>query len=331
MTIRIWIVLVCMFAMTVFGVVAQEPPAKTEAQKDAKKENQPLRSLVFLRASKLEMTEKTVVAALQKTFPKRKINTEENADITVAATELATICTLEKEKITLLINSFPKPYVEDTQKMAKEVERITGDKELAAAMSSHKAWFSVDILGGEVNEQNSESQYELLSRVIASFHDSDTTLLFFPEKDKLYAANAATLKLLRRGKGLDLTKDAVINIEKEDADLKEAVEKARKQWGDFTKAYAANTGENHSVKFKFVDKKNNSEFMWVEVTSIEDGLVYGKLANVPNYLTNIKEGDVVKRPASEIEDWLYIDNKKMIGGFSIEVLQNRQKKRSPEK
>ena len=56
-----------------------------------------------------------------------------------------------------------------------------------------------------------------------------------------------------------------------------------------------------------------------------------ELANVPNFLTNIKEGDIVKRSVKEIEDWFYIDDKKMIGGYSINVLQDRQKKRTAEK
>ena len=139
------------------------------------------------------------------------------------------------------------------------------------------------------------------------------------------------MKLIKQGKALNLANDGVINIENDDADLKAAVDKARKTWDDFEKAFEEKTGKSHSVKFKFSDKKSESEFMWVSVDKIEDGMIVGKLANVPNFLTNIKEGDIVKRSVKEIEDWFYIDDKKMIGGFSITVLQNRQKKRSTEK
>ena len=325
-------VLVLTFA---FSIAEDAKPKKAETAQDqkaaTKDDDKPLRSLVLLRKTHYAMDEAKVVAAIKKAFPKYKIGTEKTDDVMVAATELATICTFEKEELTLLINSRTTPYTTDSEKMAKEIVRKTGDKELGQAMRDHEAWFSVDILGGEPDEKNEEKQYELLSKVTAQFHDKNCTILYFPEKNKLYAANAATLKLMKQGKALNLANDGVINIENDDADLKAAIEKALKTWGDFEKAFEKKTGVNHSVKFKFNDKKSESEFMWVSVDKIEDGMIVGKLANVPNFLTNIKEGDVVKRSAKEIEDWFYIEDKKMIGGYSIKVLQDRQKKRSTEK
>jgi uncharacterized protein YegJ (DUF2314 family) len=302
--------------LTLAPLAAADEP-KPAPKKDGEK---PLRSLVFLRSKPLKMTEATVIAALKVAFPKRTVGTEKTDDITVAATGIATICTLDQEKVTLLINSFPKPYVPDRAAMAKEVLRLTDDKAMAAAMEDHEAWFSVDILGEELTPKNEAAHYELLSKVIAPFHDKDATLLFFPEKNRLFAANEATLQSLVAGKALDLSKD-----------LKAAVQTARKRWKEFEKAYTDGTGANHSVKFKFTDGKNGSEFMWVSVDKLDGDTVVGKLANVPNFLTNVKEGDVVKRPAKEIEDWLYVDDKKMVGGFSIRVLEDRQKKRKGDK
>ena len=318
--------------LLVFGLgfaalsLADEP--KEAPKKDADK---PIRSLVFFRTKPFELKEDKIVAALKTVFPKRTIGSDEESDITVVATETSAICTLKKEKLTLLINAFPKPYVEDLDALGKQVLKLTGDETLAGAAKDHEAWFSVDILGDDLTAENEEAHYELLSKVIAPFYDKRTTLLYYPEKNKLFAANAATLKSLKAGRALGLSKDGVIQIEKEDAELKAAVETARKRWKEFEKAFAAGTGVNHSVKFKFSDKKNGSEFMWVSVDKIDGDTVVGKLSNVPNFLTNVKEGDIVKRPSSEIEDWLYIEDKKMVGGFSIQVLQDRQKKRADDK
>ncbi len=320
-------------ALLVFGLgfaalsMADEPK-KDSPKKDADK---PIRALVFFRTKPFELKEDKLVAAFKTVFPKRTIGSEEESDITVVCTETSAICTLKKEKLTLLINSFPKPYVEDRDALAKQVLKLTGDETQAAAAKDHEAWFSVDILGEDLTAENEEAHYDLLSKVIAPFHDKQTTLLYYPEKNKLFAANAATLKSLKAGRALGLSKDGVIQIEKEDAELKAAVETARKRWKEFEKAFAAGTGVNHSVKFKFTDKTKQSEFMWVSVDKIDGGTVVGKLSNVPNFLTDVKEGDIIKRPNSEIEDWLYIEDKKMVGGFSIQVLQDRQKKRADDK
>ena len=314
-----------------FGLAAlsmADEPKKNSPMKD---DDKPIRSLVFFRTKPFELKEDKIVAAFKKVFPKRAIGSEEESDITVVTTETSAICTLKKEKVTLLINSYPKPYVEDRDALAKQVLKLTGDKALSGAAKDHEAWFSVDILGDDLTAENEEAHYQLLSKVIAPFHDQQTTLLYFPEKNKLFAANAATLKSLKAGLALRLSKDGVIQIENEDADLKQAVETARKQWKEFEKAFAAGTGENHSVKFKFSDKAKGSEFMWIALEKIDGDTVIGKLANVPNFLANIKEGDIVKRPSSEIEDWMYIKDKKMVGGFSIQVLQDRQKKRAEDK
>jgi uncharacterized protein YegJ (DUF2314 family) len=296
-----------------------------------KADDKPLRSLVFLRTTGLELTDANVTAAFQKAFPKLKVGTDDTDDVVVVVTKVSAFCTLKKGKLTLLVNSFPSPYVKDRDDLGERVLKLTEDKAMAAAAKEHEAWLSVDILGDDITEKNEEAHYEVLSKVAAAFHDKSSTVLFYPEHNRMRSANAAAVKSLKAGKGLELAKDGVIGIDGGDADLKAAVETARKSWKDFEKAFAAGTGENHSVKFKFTDKKNGSEFMWVKVEKIDGDTVVGKLANVPNFLTNIKEGDVVKRPAAEIEDWLYVDGKKMVGGFSIEVLQKRQQKRTEDK
>ncbi len=321
-------IVLLLFGLWIAPLSMADEPKTASPKKDG---NTPIRSLVFLRTKPLEMKEEMIVAAFKTVFPKRVVGSKEESDISVVSTEISSVCVLKKEMVTLLINSFPRPYVEDRDALAKQVLKLTGDEKLSGAAKDHEAWFSVDILGDDLTAENEAAHYELLSKVIAPFYDKATTILYFPEKSKLFAANAATLKSLKAGGALGLAKDGAINIENDDADLKEAVETARKRWKEFEKAFAAGTGVNHSVKFKFSDKANGNEFMWVAVTKIDGDTVVGKLASVPNFLTNIKEGDTVKRPRAEIEDWLYVEDKKMVGGFSIQVLQNRQKKRTEDK
>jgi uncharacterized protein YegJ (DUF2314 family) len=121
----------------------------------------------------------------------------------------------------------------------------------------------------------------------------------------------------------------VLNSADDDPKMKAAVQEARKSWTQFEKAFtkrAANT-ESFNVKFPF-PAKDRQEFMWVEVTSIKDNMVIGKLGNDPVWATNLKIGDEVTMRISELADWMYLQDGEMVGGFSVKVLLEKSKSQS---
>ena len=64
-----------------------------------------------------------------------------------------------------------------------------------------------------------------------------------------------------------------------------------------------------------------TEFMWISNISFDGITVKGVLNNEPNVLTNIKLGDVVEVPVAEICDWMFSTNRKVYGGFTIQVIR----------
>jgi uncharacterized protein YegJ (DUF2314 family) len=69
-------------------------------------------------------------------------------------------------------------------------------------------------------------------------------------------------------------------------------------------------GYTFLVMFRFheIRKRGGTTYggedMLVEVQSIKNGRVYGRLANKPEVMKSIKRGDSVSRPESEIKNWI---------------------------
>ena len=70
--------------------------------------------------------------------------------------------------------------------------------------------------------------------------------------------------------------------------------------------------------------------MWVEVTGMEQGIIYGKLGNDPVDLKKVRLGSRVRVKAGEIADWVFTHGNEMVGGFSVALLIDQQQDRRDE-
>ena len=64
------------------------------------------------------------------------------------------------------------------------------------------------------------------------------------------------------------------------------------------------------------------EHMWINNIYFDGEMVEGVLLNTPNELTNVKNGDRVEIPLSQVSDWLFSTRDKTYGGFTIQVLRS---------
>jgi uncharacterized protein YegJ (DUF2314 family) len=68
------------------------------------------------------------------------------------------------------------------------------------------------------------------------------------------------------------------------------------------------------------------EYMWVLVTSFEDGEFRGTLDSTPRVLkSSMKAGQQVSVAKDDIYDWIYLDSGQQQGGFSIQFLEDKVK------
>jgi uncharacterized protein YegJ (DUF2314 family) len=116
----------------------------------------------------------------------------------------------------------------------------------------------------------------------------------------------------------------VVLVEENDKEMNAAMDKARKSVEDFVKAFqkADKSRSGFAVKIAIKDGKQVEHF-WVGITKFDGMQFEGTINNEPALVKTIKEGEKVKVEKARVEDWMYIENKKLVGGYTVRVLRNR--------
>lgn len=115
---------------------------------------------------------------------------------------------------------------------------------------------------------------------------------------------------------------AIYNVTNEDKDMNAAIEKANQTLADFNKALSNPKAEAQALKVQFPYSDGN-EHMWVGNIEFKDGKYSGILNNDPEYVTEYKSGDKIEIDPSKISDWMYLENGKLFGGYTIRVLRDQ--------
>jgi uncharacterized protein YegJ (DUF2314 family) len=114
----------------------------------------------------------------------------------------------------------------------------------------------------------------------------------------------------------------IYNVESDDKEMTEAIKKANQTLTDFNSALLDSTIEVKSLKVRF-DTPKGIEHIWISNIKYDNGKYSGILDNLPEYVTENKIGDKIDVDTTKISDWMYIQNGKLIGGFTIKLLRNR--------
>src|SRR5262249_31192261 len=77
----------------------------------------------------------------------------------------------------------------------------------------------------------------------------------------------------------------------------------------------------YAVKVRFTDGAK-AEHMWISKVTFAGDKFHGTLDNMPGTVTNVKLGQVVSISKSEIGDWMYIENGKLVGGYTLRAIRN---------
>ena len=115
----------------------------------------------------------------------------------------------------------------------------------------------------------------------------------------------------------------------DDAAMNEAIAKAKATSDDFVRALNAGRPgtKNFFVKKPYPTPSGEVEHMWIEITDEHDGVLQGIVANEAEETREVKMGQNVSLKITEISDWKYQDEKKLVGGYTIRYFLDRM---SPE-
>lgn len=204
------------------------------------------------------------------------------------------------------------------------------------AIGQHRAWISVDLLGSalDMTPDCLKEAYRMIGRLLAEIADDNTLAVLDPEKGWLRPYDPEIEAKLRSDDPQEAFRELyyspVITVPSDDPAMIQAVEECRARFPEFVTAFEARDTADKEVPFMIkapFTENDNTEFMWVEVTAIENDKIYGTLANEPANLPRWKEGDRVTVPVAELNDFLFMQNNEPVGGFTLKVIADRTKQK----
>ena len=234
-----------------------------------------------------------------------------------------------------IIHNVDEPYFTDSDKLAAELKDAT----LAGAIRKHHAWLSVDWLEKD-DKADLRKVYQHIGQIVAQFVGKDTLAVYSPDTDQFHANDVSLLEHLKSPDPLQdlipaglVAADAKITINDDDPLLIAAQAEARLGWKDFVQAFKERTKDQYFAVKGRVLEGDNGEYLWIQVSEIDDHFVHGKLDNDPEQLKKVVRGAELHIPVADVDDWLYTvgsGKEEINGGFTLrlfdQIAQARLKK-----
>jgi uncharacterized protein YegJ (DUF2314 family) len=120
------------------------------------------------------------------------------------------------------------------------------------------------------------------------------------------------------------TMPPVTFVEDDDPAMKAAIEKAQASLGDFVRALGSpkSSQTGFSIKTPISDGKN-TEHMWLNPVTFDGKKYHGTVNNQPDKVTGVKLGSKRSVEPQQVTDWMYLENKKLVGGYTIRVVREK--------
>jgi uncharacterized protein YegJ (DUF2314 family) len=112
-------------------------------------------------------------------------------------------------------------------------------------------------------------------------------------------------------------------VEGDDPQMTAAINQARATVDQFIAALKNPTDvqADFSVKLPVVDG-DQVEHMWLSDVRYADGRFTGQIANEPLEISTVALGDDAEVAADQISDWMYVDDGRLMGGYTIRRLRD---------
>ncbi len=124
--------------------------------------------------------------------------------------------------------------------------------------------------------------------------------------------------------GQVLKEDQVISVPDSDRAMGQAIQRARATLPHFFKLLTGAHGKKHGFGLKSAIRDGDAvEHMWLLDPKQVNGEWTGVIDNVPRTVSSVKMGLRYAIPHGSISDWMYMENGKLYGGYTIRVLAER--------
>jgi len=113
----------------------------------------------------------------------------------------------------------------------------------------------------------------------------------------------------------------VFDIGQHHSAMKRAVHQARRTVGVFIQALQHPGAGQHDFEVKKPFRQGDTvEHLWLSQVSFKGNRFHGYVDNRPRKIKGVKMGDRVSVNPNEISDWAFVENGRLVGGYTIRVL-----------
>jgi uncharacterized protein YegJ (DUF2314 family) len=114
---------------------------------------------------------------------------------------------------------------------------------------------------------------------------------------------------------------AVFNIDKHNHAMKRAVHQARRTVGVFIQALQHPAAGQYDFQVKKPFRQGDVvEHLWLSDVSFSGNRFHGQVDNHPRKIKGLKMGARESVNPNEISDWAYVENGRLVGGYTIRLL-----------
>lgn len=277
-----------------------------------------LDSLVFLLSSEPMTGVEEIRAAIENVLGATPPTDDPEAEQLAALTESLAVVTCAGWTFGVRVEAMP--FFDDVAVAARKIPELR----LRAAIEDHAAYLAVDLFDAP-NDASPTERRSVLGKFLGALAPSNTLALHRPVTGQSALFTAEASKALLHGFVDEALQPGdqpipIAGIDGEDPRLVAAVAEANRRLDEFLTAFAQRQpGDTFAVKMPFADDAGQ-EFMWVSVTHIDDKGFHGLLDNEPAFVKTVKEGETVHVPRKNLNDWMYVSNGELHGGFTLKVL-----------
>jgi uncharacterized protein YegJ (DUF2314 family) len=118
-----------------------------------------------------------------------------------------------------------------------------------------------------------------------------------------------------------------VEVSGRDPEMIAAMLNARDRVDEFITALKSpKPGQAFAVKARFRDG-DADEYLWLNGIRFDGKAFTGQVANKPQRVENVRQGDVHTVPLDEIADWAIVENGKTTGAFTDAVAKRHEDRR----
>jgi uncharacterized protein YegJ (DUF2314 family) len=127
------------------------------------------------------------------------------------------------------------------------------------------------------------------------------------------------------------TEPDLYSVSEDDAEMNTAIQTAKQTLNTFDSALQSKNSSYYffALKARF-DVEQGTEHIWLADVIRKDGQYKGVIDNIPKSIRGIRSGDTITLDTGRVTDWMFLENGKLRGGYTIRVVRRHMTQKERE-